>query len=146
MAEKVPFDEYPLPPRPTTLKPPTPDGMGTEPGTRIVHSDPADANKAVSISMPWRRGYDFTVIPQTPGIYQVSVNGVSVLAGEVYDYSGSGPNASCQVKRNDQGFCVPELESVKDGENVTITVTAQHATGPWLAELRSEWQNSSARG
>ncbi|GIJ27729.1 hypothetical protein Vqi01_28910 [Micromonospora qiuiae] len=146
VAEKVPFDEYPLPPRPTKLKLPKPDGMGTEPGTRIVHSDPTDANKAVSISMPWHRGYDFTVIPQTPGIYQVSVNGISVLAGEVYDYSGNGPNASCQVKRNDQGFCVPELQSVKDGDHVTITVTAQHATGPWLAELRSEWQDSAAQG
>ncbi|MEH0826003.1 MULTISPECIES: hypothetical protein [unclassified Micromonospora] len=146
VAEKVPFTQYPLPPRPTKLKPPQPDGMASEPGTKVLHSDPADPNKALSITMPWHRGYDFTVIPQTPGIYRVSVNGVSVLAGEVYDYSGNGPNASCQVKRNDQGFCIPELQSVKDGDNVTITVTAQHATGPWLAELRSQWQNSSAQG
>ncbi|SIQ13740.1 hypothetical protein SAMN05444858_101257 [Micromonospora avicenniae] len=141
VAEKVPFTQYPLPARPARLEPPKPDGMAGEPGTRVVHSDRADPNKAVSITMPWHRGYDFTVVPQTPGIYGVSVNGVAVLTGEVYDYSGNGPNASCQVKRNDQGFCVPELQSVRDGDEVTVTVTAQHATGPWLAELRSQWQD-----
>jgi hypothetical protein len=146
VAEKVPFADYPLPPRPDKLKPPQPDGMAGESGTKILHSDPADPNKAISITMPWHRGYDFTVIPQTPGIYRISVNGVSVLAGEVYDYSGNGPNVSCQVKRNDQAFCIPELQSVKDGDNVTITVTAQHATGPWLAGLRSQWQDSSGEG
>lgn len=146
VAEKVPFTQYPLPARPAKLKPPMPDGMASEPGTKVVHSDPADPNRAVSTTMTWRRGYDFTVVPQTPGIYRISVNGVSVLTGEVYDYSGNGPNASCQVKRNDQGFCIPELRSVRDGDNVTITVTAQYATGPWLAELRSQWQSSSAQG
>ncbi|MEV4810549.1 hypothetical protein [Micromonospora avicenniae] len=140
VAERVPFDQYPLPARPARLDPPKPDGMASEPGTRVVHSDRADPNKAVSITMPWYRGYDFTVVPQTPGIYGVSVNGVTVLTGEVYDYVGNGPNASCQVERNDQAVCVPGLESVRDGDEVTITVTAQHATGPWLAELRSQWQ------
>ncbi|MEV0424885.1 hypothetical protein [Micromonospora sp. NPDC050495] len=146
VAEKVPFTRYPLPAPPANPKPPKPDGMASEPGTKVLHSDPADPNRAVSTTIVWHRGYDFTVVPQTPGIYRISVNGVSVLAGEVYDYSGNGPNASCQVKRNDQGSCVPELRSVTDGDNVTITVTAQYATGPWLAELRSQWQSSSARG
>ncbi|MET7751394.1 hypothetical protein [Micromonospora sp. NPDC005367] len=140
VAEKVPFTQYPLPTRPAELEPPKPDGMASEPGTRVVRSDRADPDKPVSVTMPWHRGYDFTVVPQTPGIYGVSVNGVTVLTGEVYDYAGNGPNASCQVERNDQAVCVPELESVRDGDEVTITVTAQHATGPWLAELRSQWQ------
>lgn len=146
VAERVPFTQYPLPARPAALKPPKPDGMASEPGTKVLHSDPADPNRPVSTTMVWHRGYDFTVVAQTPGIYRVSVNGVSVLTGEVYDYVGNGPNASCQVKRNDQGWCVPELASVKDGDTVTITVTAQHATGPWLAELRSQWQSGSAEG
>jgi hypothetical protein len=45
-----------------------------------------------------------------------------------------------------EGFCVPELQTVQDGETVMVTVTAQYATGPWLAELASEWQDPSAQG
>ncbi|HEX5995033.1 MAG TPA: hypothetical protein VFY84_07820 [Jiangellales bacterium] len=146
VAEKVPFTQFPLPPRPATLAPPKPDGMASEPGTKVVHSDPADPNKPVTTTLTWRRGYDFTVVAQTPGIYRLSVNGVNVLTGEVYDYAGNGPSTGCQVKREDKGFCVPELQSVKDGETVAVTVTAQYATGPWLAELRSEWQDPSAQG
>ncbi|MEU5722706.1 hypothetical protein ABZ783_12885 [Micromonospora sp. NPDC047738] len=146
VAEKVPFTQYPFPARPAKLAPPTPDGMASEPGTKVVHSDPADPNKPATTTLTWHRGFDFTVVPQTPGIYRVSVNGVSVVAGEVYEYSGNGPNISCQVKRKDKGHCLRELESLKDGDTVTVTVTAQHATGPWLAELRSEWQDPSARG
>ncbi|OKI41686.1 hypothetical protein [Micromonospora sp. CB01531] len=93
-----------------------------------MHSDPADPNKPATTTLTWHRGFDFTVVPQTPGIYRVSVNGVSVVAGEVYDYSGNGPNVSCQVKRKDKGHCLRELESLKDGD--TVTVTAEHATGP----------------
>lgn len=146
VAEKVPFERYPFPARPAELAPPEPDGMASEPGTRVVRSDPADPNRPVSTELTWRRSFDVTVVPQTPGIYRVSVNGVPVLSGEVYDYSGNGPNASCQVKRTDKGHCVPGLESLKDGDKVTVTVTAEHATGPWLAELRSEWQDPSAQG
>ncbi|MFE9204120.1 hypothetical protein [Micromonospora sp. NPDC007230] len=146
VAEKVPFTQYPLPPRPAKLAPPKPDGMADEPGTKVMRSDPADPNKPVTTRLTWHRGFDFTVVPQTPGMYQVSVNGMPVLGGEVYDYSGNGPNVSCQVKRTDKGSCLPQLESVKDGDTVTVTVTAQHATGPWLAELRSEFQDPSARG
>jgi hypothetical protein len=146
VAEKVPFTRFPLPPRPARLSPPRPDGMAGEPGTKVVNSDPTDPNKPVTTTLTWHRGYDFTVVPQTPGIYRVAVNGVDVLVGEVYDYSGNGPAAGCQVRREDTGFCVRGLESVGDGETVTITVTARYATGPWLAELRSEWQNPSAGG
>ncbi|MFU8855095.1 hypothetical protein ACNAW0_29640 [Micromonospora sp. SL1-18] len=146
VAEKVPFTQYPFPARPAKLAPPKPDGMASEPGTKVVHSDPADPNKPISTKLTWHRGYDFTVVPQTPGIYRVSVNDVPLLSGEVYDYSGNGPNASCRVKRTDKGDCLPELESLKDGDTVTVTVTAEHATGPWLAELRSEWQDPSAQG
>ncbi len=146
VAEKVPFADYPVPSRPATLAPPTPDGMAGEPGTRVVHSDPADPNKPVTTTLVWHRGYEFTVVPQTPGVYQVAVNGVRVLSGEVHDYTGNGPSAGCQVRRKDKGFCVRELEAVRDGDTVTVTVTARYATGPWLAELRSQWQEPSAQG
>ncbi|MFI7609449.1 hypothetical protein ACIBTV_30650 [Micromonospora sp. NPDC049366] len=144
VAEKVPFTAYPLPSRPAALKPPKPDGMADEPGTRVLHSDPADPNRPVSFTMPWYQGYEITLIPQTPGIYRVSINGVSVLAGEVHDYAGGGLNDTCQVARDDKGTCVPALQSVKDGADVRVEVTAQHATGPWLVEVRSKREGSSA--
>ncbi|MEU2611367.1 hypothetical protein ABZ570_07255 [Micromonospora sp. NPDC007271] len=146
VAEKVPFEQYPFPARPAKPAPPEPDGMASEPGTKVVHSDPADPNTPVSTTLTWHRSFEYMVVPQTPGIYRVSVNGVPAGGGEVYDYSGNGPNSSCQVKRADKGHCLLDLESLKDGDTVTVTVTAEHATGPWLAELRSEWQDPSARG
>jgi hypothetical protein len=80
---------------PATLRPPRTDGLATMPGTKVVHSDPADPNKPVTTTLVWHLHYDFNVIPQTPGIYEVSVNGVRVLSGEVYDYRGNGVNNSC---------------------------------------------------
>jgi hypothetical protein len=110
--------------------------MATEPGTKVVHSDPTDPNKTVTTTMRWYRGYEFMVIPSTPGIYTVTVNGIEVLKDEIYDYRGGGGGRSCEASPTE--ICLPGLESVKDGETVTVTVTAQHATGPWLAEMRSK--------
>jgi len=144
VAEKVPFTDYPLPSRPATLAPPQPDDLAGKPGTKLVHSDPADPNKSVTATLVWHRSYDFRIFAQTPGIYQVSINGVRMLTGGVYDYSGHGPRQRCIRRQEDHGLCVPPgLESVQSGTPVTVTVTAQHATGPWLAELRSASPNLS---
>jgi hypothetical protein len=127
-------------------RPPRPDGMATQPGTKVVFSDPADPNKPITTTLVWHLAYAFTVIPQTPGVYEVSVNGVSVLGDEVFDYSGNSLNHACDVPWPGESFYVPGLQSVKDGETVTITITARYATGPWLAELRSQMLSPSAHG
>ena len=145
VAERVRFEDFPLPPRPAHLQLPQPDGMATEPGTTVVFSDPADPNKPVTTTLTWHLGYEFTVIPQTPGIYHVAVNGVDVLMKEVFDYAGNGANVGCSVKPGER-TCAAGLLSIPDGATVTVTVVAQYATGPWLAEMRSQMTSSSAHG
>lgn len=137
VAEKVAFADFPLPSRPASPRPPQTDGMASEPGTKVVHSDPDDPNRPVATTLTWNQSFDFFVKPQTPGIYTVSVNGMEVLSDEVYDYSGNGVNRSCQASEGSVGGCVAGLD-VSDGTTVTITVTARYATGPWLAQLRSQ--------
>jgi hypothetical protein len=143
VAEKVPFEDFPLPPRPANLQLPLPDGMASEPGTKIVFSDPDDPNKPVATTLTWHLAYDFAVIPQTPGIYTVAVNGVDVFTKEVFSYTGNAAEMGCSVKQSEKTSCIPGFT---DGQIVTITITAQHATGPWLAELRSQKTSDSAHG
>lgn len=134
VAEKVPFDEFPRPPRPTNLQPPHVDDMASEPGTKIVLSDPADPNKTVTTTLTWHQSYDITLIAQTPGIYSVAVNGVEVLTRQVFNYADH-EGIGCVAGQFHTGFCKSGLAA--DGETVTVTITAQYATGPWLVELRS---------
>jgi hypothetical protein len=147
VAEKVAFADFPMPSRPATLTAPHADGMATEPGGKVFTSDPADPMKPITTTMAWRYGYDydFGVIPSTPGVYTVTINGVTVLEAEVYDYRGGGKAFSCDLLA-DGKFCVGGLPAFKDGETVTVTITPQYATGPWLVETRLHPHNPAARG
>ena len=128
VAERVPFADFPLPPRPGVVHSPQPDGIGTEPGGKVFHSDPANPRKTLSTKIVWRSGHDysFAILPSTPGIYTAAVDGVPVGTVETYDYRGGGKGWTC-----DAGA----LPKIANGRTVTVTFTAQYATGPWIGEL-----------
>ena len=147
VAERVPFAEFPLPPRPAVVRTPQPDGGGTEPGAKIVHSDATDPRKTVTTTMVWHYGYDtsFTILPSTPGIYTVAVDGVTIGRVETYDYLGGGKGWSCSVGK-DGSHCYAGLPTIADGQTVRVTFTAEYATGPWLGELDSHPTPGNAHG
>lgn len=145
VAERVPFTEFPLPPRPAVLKTPTPDGIGTEPGGKILHSNAGDLQKTTT--MVWHYGNDvsFAVLPSTPGIYTVAIDGVTVGTTESYDYRGGGKGWTSAIAK-DGSHTLPGLPKIADGKTVTVTFTAQHATGPWIGEVNTTSTNPNGHG
>jgi len=130
VAERVPFAEFPLPPRPAVVHPPKPDGIGTEPGGQILHSDAADPQKTQTTKIIWRYGYDYSlaILPSTPGIYTVALDGIPMGTVETYDYRGGGKGWT---------YGAGTLPKIANGRTVTVTFTAQYATGPWIGEVGS---------
>ncbi|WP_213456376.1 hypothetical protein [Rhizomonospora bruguierae] len=137
VAERVPFTEYPMPPRPDKLKEPMPDAIGTDPGGQVVHSDPADPEQRMTATMVWRYGSKLalSVATTTSGIYGIEIDGVPVATREVYDYRGAGGGPSCDIT-DDGHHCFGGLRRFADGQTVTVTFTARYATGPWLGQVR----------
>jgi len=130
--QELPFDQYPLPDRPSTL-----------PKLDMSDFDFGGANPVVVKSSPTSpllpQTYVFTfpdctkapdadclnmaVTSSTPGYLALTVNGVPIGTGEFWDYSASG-----------SGFDLsPDMAKLKlhKGERVTITITPQYVTGPW---------------
>jgi hypothetical protein len=120
VAERVPFAEFPLPPRPAVVHPPKPDGIGTEPGGQILHSDAADPQKTQTTKIIWRYGYDYSlaILPSTPGVYTVALDGIPVGTVETYDYRGGGKGWT---------YGAGTLPKIANGRTVTVTFTAQYA-------------------
>lgn len=138
VAERVPFTQYPLPARPDKLVTPMPDSAGTGPGGQLVRSDPADPGKPQTATIVWKYGYNLTlsVTTSTPGIYTIAIDGATVATREVYDYRGGGGGPSCSITNDGTHCLVPSLGHIADGQTVTVTFTAQYASGPWLGEVR----------
>jgi hypothetical protein len=90
----------------------------------------------VSTTVVWRYGYNlaFAVLPSTPGIHSVAIDGVTAGTLETYDYRGGGKGWSCDIGE-DGSDCCPGLPKIADGRSVTVTFTAQHASGPWIGEV-----------
>jgi hypothetical protein len=139
VAERVPFGEFPLPSRPAVVRTPTPDADATDPGGQVLHSDPTDPLRTLSAKVVWRNGYDynFTIRPGTPGVYTVAIDGVTLGTVETYDYLAGGKGWSC---------CSAGLPKIAGGRTVTVTFTAQYATGPWLGEISSARINPGGHG
>ena len=98
-------------------------------------------------TMVWRYGYDvsFTILPSTPGIYTVAVDGVAAGTVETYDYRGGGKGWSCGIGKNGD-HCFPGLPKIADGKTVTVAFTAEHATGAWLGEISSAPAHANGHG
>lgn len=132
--QKLPFDQYPLPPRPTKLPAldVMPFGLGTgSGGIKTVDSDPNDplAPRTLSFTMPECPTTAANCNPavatsQTPGFLLITINGVAASTAEFWDYSGGGWMLNIVPGMNDK---LP----LHAGERVTITVTPRYVTGAW---------------
>ncbi len=131
--QKLPFDQYPLPPRPKTL--PTLNiaqyGLGDGASIKTVRSDPTNplAAQTISFTMPACVKATADCNPtaatsQTPGFLHIAVNGVAVNTAEFWDYSGSGSMFNIEPD-------MPNAPHLRAGDLVTITITPQYVTGAW---------------
>jgi hypothetical protein len=127
--QRVPFVEFPLPPRPSTLAPIPEEGLPD--GALVLTSDPADPLRPVSGTFVWSPDTHLRFDSQTPGYLTVVMNGVQVAVHEEWTFEvrthtvifGDGGTGAC-----DSVLCE---EIFPDGEVVTVTVQPEHVTGAW---------------
>jgi len=129
VGEAVPFEDYPLPPRPATLKPldgPLPAGCteATCPGAFIIRSDPADPLARQELTVPWQTFRSVEMVAQTPGMLHVTANGDTLGTATWWTY--------------DQGGYGLTMVPLKRMATVTITVTPQYMSGAWQAVFQPE--------
>jgi hypothetical protein len=122
--DRLPFEDYPFPPRPAELVPFSRAAENVQPdgALAVVESDPADPNATRTVTVTVPVGARLDMAAQTPGLLRVSVGGRTVTTGEWWDYDVGI-----------QGYVL------RDGEvgtgSVTITFTPQHMTGAWRAVI-----------
>jgi hypothetical protein len=125
----VPFEDYPLPPRPATLNPldgPLPAGC-TEvicPGAFIIRSDPADPLAPRQMTVPWQTIRSVEMVAQTPGMLHVTANGDSLGTATWWTY--------------DQGGYGLRMVPLTRTATVTIEVRPEYVTGAWQAVFLPE--------
>jgi hypothetical protein len=130
VAERVPFEDYPLPPPPATLQP-LPAGNS---GDFELRADPADPNQQVAGTIVWEAGWcDAGLLPlellsQTPGSLRVLVNTDQVASHTWWDYQQAGLAVSL-----DPACGGPD--GVQAGDEVTIAVVPEHVTGDWVVRI-----------
>jgi hypothetical protein len=131
VGERMSFADYPLPPRPATLRPlesraPVNSAGLERPGAVVVRADPADPTRAQRLTVTWRAVGDIDMASQTPGLLHVRVNGVEVATGEWWDYEQGGFGGS-----GDKDWPREYGLTVHPGERVTVEVVPEHVTGDW---------------
>ncbi|MEV0720546.1 hypothetical protein, partial [Asanoa sp. NPDC050611] len=126
VGQGVPFDEYPLPPRPAGSLAPLPPAAA---GAVVLASDPDDPTRSVRRSLTWQDIDSIHMRSQTPGLLHVRVSGVQIATGEWWDYQAGGYGTYGNGK---PGFGV----SARPGEQVTVEVTPEHVTGAWQVVLQ----------
>ena len=120
--ERVPFDRYPLPPRPDHLAPLKPLAP-CEPATQAIYlsSDPGDPSRPVSTTLRRSGAVYLWWQRQAPGILHLSFDGREVATDTAWSYNNAGL----------------VMDSVKDGPTglVTVAVTPEKVTGGWRLML-----------
>lgn len=137
VAERVQFEEYPLPSPPVALPRLEPSGARF---TYVeLHADPDNPNRRVEQRFRWEgpelTGCDsygpgaswlvVTMVAQTPGFLRVLVNGVDAARYESWDYRQ-------RLRSVDLGGVCVEVSA---GDLVTVTVEPEHLTGDWRVAL-----------
>ncbi|RKN50541.1 hypothetical protein [Micromonospora endolithica] len=137
VGERMPFERYPLPPRPSGA--PTPldrvprNCAPTDCADAVVlRSDPADPNLPIRRSVRWRTLAQIDMVAQTPGLLHVRVDGVEVTTGEWWDYAMAGNG---MYGDKDQGWKAAFGLDPRPGEQVTVEIVPEHVTGPWRVVL-----------
>jgi hypothetical protein len=133
VGERMPFDAYPLPPRPPALRPldeslPAACTAALCPDAFTVRSDPADPKRPVRKTVAWKTADSIHAASQTPGLLHVRVNGVELMTGEWWGYEAS----SSSMYGDMGGAWKHEFGlDVRPSQPVTIEVVPEHVTGAW---------------
>jgi hypothetical protein len=114
----VPWADYPFPARPAALKPLFPlASCSGRSDVVVLHSDPADPLKPMSINLPPARYLNLVYQTSTPGHLHYGISGQDPRTTTRWDYGA-----------------VKGLASVKPGnaaEPTTFAVTPEAVSGPW---------------
>ncbi|NES15321.1 MULTISPECIES: hypothetical protein [Micromonospora] len=138
VGERIPFDRYPLPPRPSgTLAPLSevlPSGCSEAlcPDAVIIRSDAADPTRPVRRTVTWKTLDSIDMVAQTPGLLHLRINGVEITTGEWWDYAMTG-NGMYGDKGGDwkREFGL----DLHPGDSATIEIVPEHITGAWQVVL-----------
>ncbi|NUR73191.1 MAG: hypothetical protein HOU81_20425 [Hamadaea sp.] len=131
----VPFEQYPLPPRPTALPSLNVPSNG-EAGSEVMSSDSADPLRPISLDLTWRGSYDLSLSSTTPGVLSITVDGIPVYDCEIWTYEGDSCGLGWTVGTPD-GFAWQSRMTARPGETVHMTITPTHVTGPWGVRITS---------
>jgi hypothetical protein len=137
LGERIPFTDYPLPPRPTTLKPfednlPAGCTQALCPQTTIIRSDPDAVSRPRTVTLTWRTLSSIDMVSQTPGLLHVKVNGVEVTVGEWWNYE----NAGVGMFGDESDAWAREFGlRMKPGDRVIIEIVPEHVAGAWQVVL-----------
>lgn len=135
VGEPVPFERYPLPPRPAEMPSLDPTLSPIEGWASVarIESDPSDPSLPVTITVQWSEHFIVAARAQTPGMLHLDVNGLRMdgtfgpLAVWDYDQRETGLNL-------DAGMW-PGGQPPTPGTEVTITMVPEHMTGTWVVEI-----------
>jgi hypothetical protein len=117
---RVAFDDYPFPPRPSTLAS-LDDQIPAEAAFQL-RSDPADPTRPVSRTLAWSAELELEVFSTTPGFVTVSINGTPIVTQENWSFGIAGTTV---------GLAAEGLPQFAEGTPVTVTADPLHVTGPW---------------
>ncbi|SNT64434.1 hypothetical protein SAMN05421812_11736 [Asanoa hainanensis] len=138
LGERVPFDSYPLPPRPSGPLPPLDENPSFCSTARcldavIIRSDPNDPTLPVRRTLTWKPLSTIDLVSQTPGFLHLRVNDVEIATGEWWDYEQGGHGVT-----GDQGgqWKEPFGLDPRPGDRVTIEIVPEHQTGDWQVILK----------
>jgi hypothetical protein len=136
IGERIPFVDYPLPPRPDELgrlDEVLPAGCteATCPGIVIIRSDPVDPTRPMLRTVTWQTLRSIVMVAQTPGFLHVRVAGVTVATGEWWDYEAGG----YATFGDEDGRWSSFGFDPQAGEAVTVEIVPEHITGAWQAVL-----------
>ncbi|NUR49632.1 MAG: SigE family RNA polymerase sigma factor [Hamadaea sp.] len=122
VSEAVPFQRYPLPPRPRQLTP-----MPTQPMPPLGPTDvPLSAAHPYAVRLNWNGQLCVRGRSQTPGVLTILVDGVPIGSLSWWSYV---------LTQNSRNFTPVDLRraglTLTDGQPITVTVEPQFFTGDW---------------
>ncbi|MFU8851610.1 hypothetical protein ACNAW0_11605 [Micromonospora sp. SL1-18] len=133
IGERVPFDQYPLPPRPSGTLDPLPEVLPAGctaalcPDAVIIRSDPADPTRTVRRTLTWQTIDSIDMVAQTPGLLHLRINDVEITTGEWWDYAMSGNGLYGDKDGDWKHFGL----GLRPGDSATIEIVPEHITGSW---------------
>lgn len=144
--QRVPFEDYPKPPRPDPLPPfdaaelvregsaSPPFATATSGGDPLAPFTTTVGWPHVPSEQPWLR-YD--AYSQTPGYLQISVDGTEVhMPAEFWNYSGTSDAAQWSGNISADDLARVGV-AVKPGDTITVTVTPHYVSGAWAVAFEN---------